>query len=763
MSKKIGHRGSWWGCVLLGAGTPVLAAEPAQPAVLDAVVVQGEKTLIRRATDIQATPAAITGLSGAKLEEQGVGTVRDLGNIVPNLFQPRTAVSYLNSAFYLRGIGEPDAQGEPSVAVYFDDLYWPKNLGANVELLDIERVEIFRGPQGQSFGHSALAGVLRVLGTVPTEQTHFRGVAEVGNYANRKLAFAASGQLGASVLGSAAATVHKRGGFTPNVTVGRDTNDVDYSAARGRLVFKIAPDLEATVTAGAVRDGSTARGVQNLAYGDENAHNQIFPYNEYTSRALSASVNYALSPSWRLKLLAGYTHFDQNAFFDNTGDYYGRGSQLVRYIDTTHQGELQLQGSVGALELTAGLYTYSESWFTNRRANTAANAANDPALIRYRPVYTLIDQGTENRAAYAELKFKATPELSVTGGLRYNWEKHTHNNQLYNLVAAAPFQSTAANFLDVINAPPQAQVWDTGLLSRNWTTWAPKLSVDYQWRRGQLQYVSYSEGTKSAGYDYRAQGVTSNGQPPAQAVLPFNPEKAKNLETGLKSDWLDGALRTNVAVFYTQFNDVQLTTTDPTQTPAVTRRFNAGKASTRGLELEGSWVPQDGLQFDLSAAWVKATLDRFDGAAATLSNIPASSVNPNGLVLRSGPFAGADLPNAPKVQARLAVTWRLPVATAGSWVVNGSVSYQDKSFTDATNNPTVLVPAQTYLNGSISFIPGGGPWTVTLAGQNLANKRYVLGPGFTPQTTPTTDGSAIYRTTNYNDPRTVTLSLKYEL
>jgi iron complex outermembrane receptor protein len=556
--------------------------------------------------------------------------------------------------------------------------------------------------------------------------------------------------------------VHQRNGFTPNVTLGRDTNNVDYTAARGKLRFKLSRDIDSTFSVTGVEDRSTARGVQNLAYGDENAHNQIFPLQRYDAALVSNTTTFTIDSHLRAKALIGYTHFSQTAFFDNTGDFYGRGSQLVTYRDTTRQIDLQLNGDYGAFGFTTGLYLYNEDWFTNRRANTAANATTDPAAIRYRPVYTLINQGTENRALYGEARYKATPALTLAAGLRYNHEWHSQDNQLYNLVATAPFQSNASNFLTVIYADPQALVWDAKA-ARSWNTWAPRVSADYQWRTGLLQYLTYSEGTKSAGYDYRAQGATTTGLPPLQAVLPYNPEKAKNLETGLKADWLDGTLRTNAAAFYTRFEDIQLTTTDPTQTPPVTRRFNAGQGSTRGLELEAAWLPQDGLQIDANAAYVRARLDRFDGAPATLQVIPASAVNPNGLVLRSGPFAGAQLPNAPKLQARLAATWRLPLAGATAWLLNGSASYQAKSYTDTTNNPTVEVPAQTYLNGAISVIPGGGAWTLTLAGQNLANNRYALGQGFTPRTTPAIDGSAIYRTTNYNDPRTFTLTLKYEL
>lgn len=736
---------------------PAQAAEPAEPDELDTVVVRSRQNNKRVA--VQSTPSAITSLSGAKLEEQGIGSIRELGNIVPNLYQPRTAVSYLNSSFFIRGIGELDAQGEPSVAVYIDDLYWPKNLGANQELLDIAQVDIFRGPQGHSFGHSAIAGALRITSVDPSTTAHVRALAEIGNYQDRKVALAVNGPLSDVVSGSFAATVHQRDGLTHNDSNGQDSNDIDYQAARGKLRFQFSRDLDATVTLAGVQDGSTARGVQNLSHGDRDAHNQIHPEQSYDSQLLSLTVNYTLDSHWRAKLLTGGTRFEQTAFFDNTGDYYARGSQLVTYRDETFQNELQLLGHYDQVDVVTGIYLYHESWYTNRRANTAANATNTPAAIRYRPVYSLIDQGTDNRAVYGEVKYKATPALTLTGGLRYNWEEHTQSNQLFNLVAASPFQSNAGNFLQVLEGQPQAQVWSANG-DKTWTSWSPKASIDYQWRQGLMQYLTYSEGTKSAGYDYRAQTPTAAGQ--RQAALPYDPETARNLETGLKADWLGGELRTNLALFYTRFDDIQLTTTDPTQTPAISRRFNAGQGSTRGLEFEGTWLPSNHLQFDLNGAFLKARLDRFDGAPATLTAIPASSVNPNGLVLRSAPFAGAELPNAPHFQARAAVTWKLPLASADAWVINSSVSHQTHSYSDATNNPTTRQPSQTYLNGSVSYLPGGSPWSVVLAVQNLANKHYALGEGFTQATNPV-DGSSIYRTTNYNDPRTVTLALKYDL
>lgn len=700
-----------------------------------------------RTVDVQAAPSAVTSFSGAKLEEQNVTNVRDLAGVVPNLYQPRTAVSYLNSSFFIRGIGEPDAQGEPSVAVYIDDLYQPKNLGVNQELLDIERVDIWRGPQGQAFGHSAIAGAIRLQTTLPSERYTLRAAASYGNYNDVRLGVATSGPLGGDWFGSLAVSRHLRDGFDQNVTVDRDVNDINYGAARGKLRWRPSADLDVVFSLGGVRDTSSARGVQNLSYGDDDVHNQLYPQQSFNNHAASATVNWQIQPGLRFRSVTGASGFQQTVMFDNTGDYYGRGSQWVNYKDRSYSQEFQLLGETPRLEYVTGLYLYREHWFTNRRANTAASANTTPS---YRPVYSLIDQDTNNVAVYGEGKYKVTPELTATLGLRYNWELHTQDNQLYDLASG---NVNAANFLNALYGPPLNLLWNAQG-KKTWSTWSPRVSLDYKWQPSLLQYVTYSEGTKSGGYDYRAQTRTSAGL--AQASLPFNPEVSHNLETGIKADWWDGRLRTNLSAFYTKFSDIQITTTDPTQTPAITRRYNAGEGSTRGIELEGSLKADERLNIDFSGGWLRARLDKFSGPIYQ----PVLTNALTGLYLRAGPYAGATLPNAPKWTARVAATWRLPVGGPGTWTLHSNLSYQSESYTDTTNNDTVKLPAQTYWNGSISYAPEASKWTITLAGQNLANKRYKLGQGYTAASN--VANTAIYRTTNYNDPRTVTLGFRYE-
>jgi iron complex outermembrane receptor protein len=694
---------------------------------------------------VQSTPASITSLSGDKLAQQGITNVRELGVIVPNLFQTRTAVSYLNTNIFIRGVGEPDAQGEPSVGIYVDGVYVPKNLGAQQELLDIDHVDVYRGPQGQAFGHSAAAGALAISTIVPDDTPRLKIQAGYGIYNDARGGIAASGPIGGDFFAGVAASYHRRDGLNHNVTLDRDTNNIDYLAGRTKLRY--APDdrFDITLALSGVRDRSTARGVQNLLFGDRDAHNQIFPSNRYDQLAATLTANVAIGERLKLQSITAAYGFNQTAFFDNTGDFYGRGSQWVHYEDRTYQQELRLLGDYGKIDFVAGLYAYREEWFTNRRANTAANATSVVANIRYRPVYSLIQQDTDNLAGYGEIHVAATDRLKLTAGLRYNWEKHFNDNQLYNLVAAAPFQSNTTNFLAVLLGPPQALVWSANV-KQSWNTWSPKASVDFTWAPGILQYATVSRGTKSAGFDYRAQTPTAAGV--LQAQLPYNPEKVTNYEGGFKTEWLNGRLRANLSAFYIDFKDIQLTTTDPATT--ISRRFNAGKGSTKGVEFEGTAIPVDGLQFDANASWLRAKLDKFYGNAT-------ATTYPNGLVLRTSPFKGATLPYSPKFQGRFAGTWKLPIAVPGALTLQGAVSYQTAAFTDTTNNANVRLPRQTYVDGQIGYATEGQHWSIALAVKNLLNEHYALPPGYTPQA----DGSAIYRSTNYNDPRTVLLTLTY--
>lgn len=738
--------------------SPALAADDnaASAAAEEDIVVTGERD--DRIAEVQKTPLAITSLSSAKLEQSGITSTRELDNIVPNLYQARSTVSYLNARFFIRGVGESDEQGEPSVPVYMDGIYIPKTLGSQSELLDIERVEVFRGPQGQAFGHSAAGGAILISSIVPDETPKFRATASIGNYFDWRLGVAASGPIGEDVFGSVAVSYHSRDGFDKHLVTGRDVNTVDYLAGRTKLRWLPADGLDIQLSLYGVRDRSTARGVQNLLFNDRDAHNQLFPEQRFDHLTGSLKIAYDIDDHLQLTSHFGAYGWQQVVLFDNVGEFYGRGSQWVDYRDRTYQEELQLKGTYDRFSFTTGVYLYHEWWFTNRRANTGASNSNVPAQVSYRPVYSEIRQKTDNVAWYGEGKFNATPELTLTGGLRINYERHSNNNQLYNLSSQT---ANASNFVAVLFSDPTSLIWTTNP-HQSWTTWQPRVSVDYKLTPDVTAYGTISRGTKSAGYEFRAQ--TPNAAGVRQATLPFDPEIVTNYEIGLKTKWLDGRATVNLTGFYLTFDDIQITTLDSVTDPAapLNRRFNAGKGSSRGIEFEGQFVPVDGLVFDVNGAYLKARLDEYLGGPNVPTIIPPNIYYPGGASINSQPFVGAQLANSPEWQGRASVTWDLPIELPGSIVVNADVNYQSTSFTSGNNAITSKLPEQTLVNARLSYTTEDGRWTAALSARNLFDKQYPLGSGYTIDPNSGAARLPAWRAANISDPRTVLFTLTFK-
>lgn len=360
---------------------------------------------------------------------------------------------------------------------------------------------------------------------------------------------------------------------------------------------------------------------------------------------------------------------------------------------------------------------------------------------------------------YGEGKFQPAPALTLTAGLRLNYEWHQNDNQLYNLSATT---ANADNFYSVLFSNPTTLIW-TVKPSKSWTTWQPRFSIDYKITPDVIAYGTFSRGTKSAGYEFRAQTPTAAGA--RQALLPIDPEKVTNYEVGLKTKWLEGRITANVTAFYLTFDDVQITTTDsnpPNGSSPITRRFNAGNASSRGIEFEGQFVPAEGLVFDVSGTWLKTRLDKYIGGANIPMIIPANASFPAGAAINSNPFVGAVLAYAPEWKGRAAVTWNLPLGISSALVFNADVNYQSKSYSNGNNAITSTLPEQTLVNARLSYTTEDKRWSVALSARNLFDKQYAYNPGYAIDGNSGAARLPAYRTANFNDPRTVLLTVTFQ-
>jgi iron complex outermembrane receptor protein len=749
-----------------GTADAALSEAEAAPRAHDEIVITGRRD--DRQAEVQQTPLSISSLAGARLEQSGITAVRELDNIIPNLIQARTVVSYVNARFFIRGVGEPDEQGEPSVPVYVDGIYIPKTLGSQSELIDVDRVEVFRGPQGQAFGHAAAGGAIVITTTVPDETPRFKATASIGTYADWRLGVAASGPIGQDVFASLALGYHSRDGLDTHLVTGRDVNTIDHLEGRGKLRWTPGDTLDIQLSLYGIRDRSTARGVQNLLFNDRDVRNQLFPFQRFDQLTGNLKVIHDIDDHLQLQSLTGAYGWQQVVLFDNVGEFYGRGSQWVDYRDRTYQEELQLKGTYDRFQFTTGAYYYHEWWYTNRRANTAAAFvsgatsianSNVRSQVRYRPVYSLIKQKTENWAWYGEGKFAPVPALTLTAGLRLNYEWHENDNTLSNLSQAT---ANADNVVSVLFSDPTTVIWAVDP-KKSWTTWQPRVSIDYAFSPDIIAYGTISRGTKSGGFEFRAQTPTADGA--RQALLPIDPEKVTNYEIGLKTKWLDGRITANLTGFYLTFDDLQITTTDsnpPDGSSPISRRFNAGRGSARGIEFEGQFVPVEGLVFDINGSYLKTRLDRYIGGANTPTIIPSNAYFPSGAAINSNPFVGAALAFAPEWEGRAAVTWNLPIAVPGAIVVNGDVNYQSTSYSSGNNAITSELPAQTIVNARLSYTTEGGHWLAAVSARNLLNKQYAMNPGYTIDGNSGAARLPAWRAANFNDPRTVLFTITYK-
>ncbi|NVN01955.1 MULTISPECIES: TonB-dependent receptor [Asaia] len=699
----------------------------------------------------QKTAQSISVLTGDRLRALGVTDMRQISNLTPNLYQPRASVGYSATNYFIRGIGELDPQGEPSVGTYIDGVYLPRTLGTMQELLDIEAIAISRGPVGFTEGHQAEGGAVHITTEVPTNRTHVSALAGYGSYNEYRLSVAASGALlKDKIYASIALNHHGRGSIDHNYTLNRGENNIDYSQGRGKLRFTPNERLDITLAFDGTIDNSTNRGYGNLLtpyrYG---LYSRIYPKNNYNEAGFTGNINYILDSHLTLHGTTGIRGYDMKGDYDNFGDTYIRASQLLSYRDRAYSQDVHLKGDYGRFSFTTGAFFFYEDWFTQRRANNAAGTqTNNSALIRYQPVYAVIDQLTRNWAVYGEAHYRLTPTLTATAGLRVNWENHSNSEQLSYLVAASPYKQGVANNLQTLySATPGQQAWSAGV-TRSWTQLLPKGALTWQATSRLMPYVSISQGSKSGGFDYRAQTPTALGR--LQALLPYKPEILTTYEIGAKTRPIPGILTANADIFYNDFQNIQVTTLDPAS--GLTRRYNAGKGHSVGAEFETTAQVTKGWEINGTASWLFAQLDSFAG---TFSQTRLA----NGQTLNGTPRAGGPLPYSPRFQMHAGTSYSFAVPRLpGAWRVGADISYQSSLFTDALTNAQTRLPAQTYVNAIAAWTSANHRWTVTVNGRNLLDHRY-------PQTLSFVQGGGVpvYYAAAFNDPRTIYGSVEFRL
>jgi iron complex outermembrane receptor protein len=715
------------------APTVVLAQSEEKPgATIEEIIVTARK----RSESLQQTPIAITAQSAAALEAAAVTDLTEASRFVPNIsFTKGGAIAGTNAAasIFIRGVGQGDfiVSSDPGVGVYIDGVYYARMVGASMELSDIERVEVLRGPQGTLFGRNTIGGAINIISKAPGPD--FEGYAAVTGGENDHLGVkgAINIPLSDNVYARFNVMRRERGGYVKALQYSDvDLGDEDVTSVRGQLrvaLEKVDLNLsvdyteqneygapwvaESIVAPGAdptfnylfasfanlftgdpscqTAAGQTTnprcfgpvwqsgdRFSTNNTFRDVNTGQLVKPYSDVENFGVSFTAAFDLGFA-QLKSISAYRTLDSGFNRSLSQTPLATFQNTTRVFDSDqYSQELQLAGSGldSKLDWVTGVYYFKED----------AIEIDDLVTSLFRRSDDTFRVNNRSFAVLANATYHFTDQLHLTVGARWTEEKKDGTGEAPNFVNPANGQVTPtylASSLDVSEVTPSAN------LAYNFT---PQV----------LGYVSYAEGYKSGTFSPRLPFPNQAGP-----TLPSaRPEFVKSYEAGVKTDLFDDLVRLNIAAFFTEYDDIQIAYIPP-ENPANTIAGNIAAAEIQGLEFELQARPTERLTFNASLGLLDAKYTRLDFL-------------PTPFFSKSTP-----LQRAPDYQGNVGASYDIPMF-AGNLTIAVDWTFVDTQalFSDNAARPFGLQGPWDSGNVSVSYAPAGEKWKATVFVQNVTDE-----------------------------------------
>ena len=674
---------------------------------LDTVVV----TATRREQSLQKVPVAVSVLSGKELDQKQKGTLETIISEVPTVTF-RAGPSNKDTSLFVRGVGTITTSPgvEPSVSTVIDGVVLSRPGQATLDLLDVERVEVLRGPQGTLFGKNASAGVINIVTKKPTtDTTGFIDLYATSDHEQR-IKVGASGELIPDKLtANVTALLGKFEGNVKNINNAEDVNGYDNEGFRTKFNYVASDDLVLGLAIDYLHKNSNSpNGVvvknTNANYAQALGPIQVRPDNRETVEGTHSHIDdvnqgIALTADWTLdnhqiSSITAYRKWLNTQIFDsdqlkdptpNFADIADRGdvdskqfSQELRIKPLVSDKFNYVAGLYFSKNKTDEIYQRRSIWF-----NTSTSAY---VTDRGRADYNI--DGT-NYALFGEGTYNLTDRLRFLAGLRV-----THDELSYDHARVSTVDTGVRN---AIRSPyaSHGSTSETGVSGRI----GPQFDISPNIN----SYLTYSRGYKGPAYN-----VYFNMQSIDTPVI--DAETADSFELGLKTQWLENRLRLNLAAFHTAYENYQANfrTLDPNGFP-ITRLVNAGDVYTQGIELDSSFKYRPDLNFSLAVANVIARIDDFQCPAGD----PAC-VNVNGKPLPFSPDWKASAQVDKFVS--LSNNRRLELSTQYSW--QSEVQYS------LDQNPKTIQPSFGIWNASVGLNDLSANWRVALQVRNILDKSY---------------------------------------
>ncbi|MBJ2138139.1 TonB-dependent receptor [Paraglaciecola chathamensis] len=664
-------------------------------------------TARKRTESLQETPLSVIAFGSEALEQQNVTNLTDLNTKLPNAsIGGSGGLGGTNAVFSIRGLGTARnaVSQEQPVALYIDDAYYGRSDGALLSVLDVERVEVLRGPQGTLFGRNATGGAIRYITKKPHDTFEAKVKASIGSF-NRT---SVSGDVNLPVSDDSALKLTVASttsdGYVENKAGGHDVGDEDTRIFRAQWLTQATDDIEIVVSGDYSKTDTNGAPSVTLAINPESPLVQeeaaagfdatLVPVNDYYETYATGqnfndteSVGGSITVNWAMETMdfissTNYRNVDIYLAYDADGTPASLFEQIADRDITMFSQEFRLSGLAfdERMQWTAGVFYYDEEASDIRDVLTTMNARPATAANTRGSTRVVNPVETTSIAIFGQMTYDVTDDFSVTTGLRYTEDEKD--------IFASERAFTSTEFISATD-------------NHTWDAVTGRISAEYQLNDEIFAFASFARGYRAGSFNDRIRtNLDNNG------VEPYDEEILDNIETGIRSDLLDGTLRLNLTAFYSDYQDLQLTAPVLNSVPIRTLVQNAGQAEIKGLEGEFIWLPADNFRIDGAFGYLDF---EFTEVAPGITQITTDS----------------EAARAPKYSFTLGAQYNLYIDNGSEVLVRADYGWKDDYKIIVDDNLQIIQEAFGLLGINVSYITDD--WRVSVYGTNLTDEEYALG------------------------------------
>tara|TARA_R110002153_G_scaffold270890_2_gene437681 strand:+ start:29371 stop:31563 length:2193 start_codon:yes stop_codon:yes gene_type:complete len=697
-------------------------------------------TAQKRTQNINEVPISISTMNSDAISQTGVRQLKDVAEFIPNLVI--SDGTDFTSEVRIRGVGANSRNigFDTRVGVYLDGVYLGQSPALNQELLDLERIEVLRGPQGTLFGKNTVAGAINLISKEPSDTLEGHIGAELGNLNAKQLTASLNLPISDKLATKFSFNKQTRDGFVTNLATGNDNiNEQDATSYRAQVRYDMSESFKANLSIDGMQSDRTSYTGEPITdtFGREltSESPKLFeisstsdPVEERDINGIALTLDWSLDNGHDVRSITAFR--DSEISYSNDSDYSALDLLHIGYNDAYEQTSQEFQYISPAnakLEYVAGLYLYSQDSETSRTVFASPISAQIFGTDPSNPTRNHGDVETTTVALFVSGDYELSEHLKLGFGVRLStedkkvdWETIGTGSGAFGIATGSVIDKRTDNHI------------------------APTVSLNYALNDDLNTYIKYGNGYKSGGYnlDFIDTSTLEGG-------IGYDKETVDNFEIGVKGSALDKSLSFSFAAFHAKYSDYQVSQfidLGEGQTSISIR--NAAEVETNGLEAEITYLLTDELTLNFAAGLLDTEFVSFPGGGAGGSDA-----------------SGNQLPKAPEASFNLGLQYYYPIDVFGAdLLARLDYSYSDSYYTDVNNiNIQLLasgdsvrfgsVPSNSLLNARLGLISHNDDWTVSLWARNLTDEVYL-----------TNNNRDFFGTlvNYYGTPRTFGIELEYK-